>query len=69
VLVAQLEIVQKALSKEKSSRSAAEKALAEERDVQKVVEHALKKFNEELSQKLKIANTSLTATHERWPAN
>jgi hypothetical protein len=38
VLAVQLEAVQKALSKEKSSRSAIEKALAKERVAQEVAE-------------------------------
>jgi hypothetical protein len=44
-----LETAQKALSKEKSSRSAVAKALVDERVVQKVVEQALKKSIQELS--------------------
>jgi hypothetical protein len=65
VLAAQLETTQNALSKEKSSRSAIEKALAEERAAQEVVEQDLKKSNKELSQKLEITNTSLTATRDK----
>jgi hypothetical protein len=65
VLAAQLETAQKTLSKEKSSRSAIEKALAEERAAREVVEQDLKKSNKELSQKLEITNTSLTATRDK----
>jgi hypothetical protein len=61
----QLKTAQKALSKEKTSRSAAEKPLAEERAAREVTEQALRKSNEELSQKLEIANTSLTATRDK----
>jgi hypothetical protein len=42
----QLEVAQKALSKEKSSRSTIEKALADERAARKVAEQALKKCND-----------------------
>jgi hypothetical protein len=65
VLVAQLEAVQKALSKEKSSRSATEKALAEERAAREVTKQALKKSIKELSWELEIVNTSLITTHDK----
>jgi hypothetical protein len=48
-----------------SSRSTAEKALADERAAREVTEHAPKKSNEELSQELEIVNTSLTTTLDK----
>jgi predicted nucleic acid-binding Zn-ribbon protein len=57
--------MRKALSKEKSSRSTAEKALADERTARQVAEHALKKSIEVLSQRLENANTSLTSTRDK----
>jgi flagellar motility protein MotE (MotC chaperone) len=65
VLAAQLETAQKALSKEKSSRSAIAKALADEKAARKVAEQDSKKSIAELSQELEVANTSLTATHDK----
>jgi chromosome segregation ATPase len=65
VLAAQLEIAQKALSKEKSSRSAVAKALADEKAAQKVAEQDSKKSIAELSQELEVANTLLTATRDK----
>jgi chromosome segregation ATPase len=65
VLASQLEAVRKALSQEKSARSATEKALAEERAAWEVIEHALKKSNDELSQELETINTSLAATRDK----
>jgi hypothetical protein len=62
VLAAQLDAAQKALSKEKSSRSTAEEALVEERAAQEVAEQALKKSSKELFRQLEIIKTSLTAT-------
>jgi flagellar motility protein MotE (MotC chaperone) len=65
VLAAQLETAQKALSKEKSSRSAVAKALADEKAAQKVAEQDSKKSIAELSQELEVANTLLTATRDK----
>jgi flagellar motility protein MotE (MotC chaperone) len=65
VLAAQLETTQKALSKEKSSRSAVAKALADEKAAQKVAEQDSKKSIAELSQELEVANTLLTATRDK----
>jgi flagellar motility protein MotE (MotC chaperone) len=65
VLAAQLETAQKALSKEKSSRSAIAKALADEKAARKVAEQDSKKSIAELSQELEVANTLLTATHDK----
>jgi hypothetical protein len=65
VLASQLGEARKALSQEKTSRSAAEKALAKERAAREVTEHALKKSSEELSQEVEIVNTSLTAIRDK----
>jgi hypothetical protein len=64
-----LETAQKALSKEKSSRSAVAKALVDERVVQKVVEQALKKSIKELSKTWRPPILCSVPLATSWPAN
>jgi hypothetical protein len=67
-LTTQLVTSQKALSKEKSTRSVVDQSLAEEKTARHVAEQALKSSNDakaELAQELETTQASLTATCDK----
>jgi hypothetical protein len=68
MLAKELAAVQKALSNEKSTRSAADQALAEERATRQAAEQALqhsKDANAKLALELENVETSLVATRDK----